>query len=382
MIERKAAEKILQLAQSFKAVAIVGPRQSGKTTLARHCFPQKPYASLENLSTREFALSDPIGFLQQYREGAVLDEIQRAPILLSYLQQILDESSDRGKFILTGSNNFLLLEQISQSLAGRAAYLDLLPFSIQELTQVNGALDDLNTLIISGGYPPIQAEGITPVDWFTAYVRTYVERDVRQIRNIENLFTFEKMLSLCAGRVGQTLNLSNFSIELGVDQKTVQAWMGVLQASYVIHLLPPYFKNFNKRIVKTPKLYFCDTGLACYLLRISKPDELVQHPFRGALFENLIISDFLKNRLNQGQRSNLYFWRDSTGNEIDLLIDEGTKLIPIEIKSGQTITPSYFNALRFWRKITGQSGGTVIYGGDEGQIRSDGMEVKSWRKLA
>lgn len=382
MIRRQAAEKVLQLAKSFKAIVIMGPRQSGKTTLSRFCFPDKPYASLETPTTREFALSDPTGFLHQFPEGAILDEVQRAPDLLSFLQQILDESPDRGKFILTGSNNFLLGERVSQSLAGRAAYLDLLPFSLGELTQVKGALDDLNTLIFKGAFPPVQAEGIAPSDWFPAYLRTYVERDVRQIKNIENLFAFEKLLSLCAGRVGQLLNYSNLSIELGVDVKTVQSWLGILQASYIIFFLPPHFQNFNKRVVKTPKLYFCDTGLACHLLRITDPAQLVQHTYRGALFENLIVSEHLKIRLNRGERSNLYFWRDNSGHEIDLVIDEGSRLIPVEIKSGQTITQSYFQGIRFWENLTGQAGGLVIYGGDSGQRRSDGVEVKSWRNLA
>jgi predicted AAA+ superfamily ATPase len=381
MINRIASDKILQYARQFRSVAIIGPRQSGKTTLARSCFPQKPYVSLENPSSRQFATEDPIGFLQNYPDGAVFDEIQRVPQLLSYLQQNLDEDQRRGKFILTGSNNFLLLKQITQTLAGRVAYLDLLPFSVEELQTLEGALTRLDQLLLKGGYPPIQAEHIPPEDWFPAYIRTYVERDVRQIKNIENLAAFEKMLALCAGRIGQMVNYSNLSIEIGVDQKTVKSWLVLLQASYIIFLLPPYFKNFNKRIVKTPKLYFYDTGLAAHLLQIFNSTDLSVHPYRGALFENFIITELLKNRFNKGKRTNLYFWRDSSGHEIDVIIDEGIKLHPVEIKSGRTITSSYFKGLNFWEQLTGEREGIVFYGGEESQQRSTGKNVLSWREI-
>ncbi len=380
MINRIAAEKVLGLSRAFKAVAIIGPRQSGKTTLARRCFPDKTYVSLENPDVRNYAINDPRNFLKQYAAGAILDEVQRTPELLSYLQQVLDESSERGKFILTGSNNFLLQESITQSLSGRAAYLDLLPFAVDELSQIPGALDDLNSVMFKGGYPEVQASGIAPEDWFGAYIRTYVERDVRQIRNVTDLQAFEKLLFLCAGRVGQLLNFSNLSNELGVDVKTVQAWLGILQAGFHIFLLPPYFENFNKRVVKTPKLYFCDTGLAAYLLRIASPDRLFQHAYRGALFENFIVSELLKNRLNQGKRSNLYFWRDSTGNEIDVIIDEGTRLLPIEIKSGATVSDAFFKNLHYWHKLTDTKEGMLVYGGDADQ-RRDKVDVKPWHSI-
>ena len=382
MIARIAAEKVKQLGDQFKAVAIIGPRQSGKTTLSRSCFPDKTYVSLENPDHRQFALSDPRGFLKTYSNGAVFDEIQRAPELLSWLQQVLDEETERGKYILTGSNNFLLLEKITQTLAGRVAYIDLLPFSVAEIGEIPDALEDLNRLLFRGGYPSVQAQGIAPQDWFPAYVRTYVERDVRQIKNIENLLAFEKLLVLCAGRVGQLVNFSNLGIEAGIDYKTVQSWISLLQASYIVHLLPPYFKNFNKRIVKTPKLYFYDTGLVCYLLGIRDTAQLATHPLRGALFENFIVNELITNRFNAGKRSNLYFWRDRSGHEIDVLIDEGVKLVPVEIKSGQTITSSYFKGLQYWEKLTGISGGIVYYGGDTGQERSNGVVVKSWRDVA
>lgn len=382
MLQRQASEKVKTLARQFKAIAITGPRQSGKTTLARLCFPDKAYVSLENPATRTFALEDPQGFLKQYPEGAILDEIQRAPELLSYLQQILDESGEKGKFILTGSNNLLLLEKITQTLAGRVAYLELLPFSISELKGAGDALSNLDDFIFKGGYPSIQAEGIAPGDWFAAYVRTYVERDVRQIRNIENLFLFERLLALCAGRIGQQLNYSNLAVETGLDAKTMQAWLGVLQASYIIFLLPPFYRNFNKQAVKSSKLYFYDTGLASYLLRIQSPDALFQHPYRGALFENLVVSDLLKNRFNLGQRSNLFFWRDKTGHEIDVVIDNGQELVPVEAKSGRTITPDFFKGLNYWQKLTQAPKGLVFYGGDEPQERSSGFSVLPWRSVA
>lgn len=381
MVERTAAKKIKQLANQFKSVAIIGPRQSGKTTLARACFPDKTYVSLENPENRQFALSDPKGFLNTYADGAVLDEVQRAPELLSWLQQNLDEDARRGKYILTGSNNFLLLEKITQTLAGRVAYIDLLPFSIAELEQIPGSLDDINRLLFKGAYPPVQAQKIDPQDWFPAYVRTYVERDVRQIKNIENLLAFEKLLALCAGRVGQLVNYSNLGLEAGIDYKTVQSWLGILQACYIIHFLPPYFKNFNKRVVKVPKLYFYDTGLACYLLRITDSRMLSTHPARGALFENFLINELLKNRFNAGKRSNLYFWRDRSGHEIDVLIDKGLELLPVEIKSGQTVSEDYFKGLKFWEKLTGKSGGVIFYGGHSQQKRSDGFAVKSWPEV-
>lgn len=382
MIPRIAAEKVKSLAKSFKAVAIIGARQSGKTTLARSCFPDKTYVSLENPDTRNFALEDPRNFLKKYQNGAILDEVQRTPELLSYLQQILDESEEKGKFILTGSNNFLLQEKITQSLAGRAAYIDLLPFSISEMEAIPHALDDLNTVMFKGGFPPVQADNIAPNDWFSAYLRTYVERDVRQIKNVSNLLLFEKMLSLCAGRIGQLLNYSNLANEIGMDVKTIQAWLGILQAGYHVFLLPPYFQNFNKRIVKTPKLYFYDTGLACYLLQISSPEQLFQHPYRGAIFENFVVSELLKNRFNQGKRSNLYFWRDSTGNEMDVVIDEGIDLNPIEIKSTATLSGISFKNIQFWQNLTHQKKSTLIYGGDDNQTRKDEVTVRSWRNIS
>ena len=366
---------------SFKALAIVGPRQSGKTTLAKILAPRKPYVSFENPDTRYLFESDPRGFLAAYTNGAVFDEAQYVPKLFNYLQQILDESSANGRFILTGSNNFLLVEKISQSLAGRIVYTDLLPFSIKEMLRIKGFDSSANNLIFNGGYPGIVYEGRKRLPWFQSYVRNYIERDVRLLKNITNYSLFQKFISLCAGRIGQQLNFTNLGNECGVDHKTIQSWIGVLEASFIIHLLPPYYKNFNKRIVKSPKLYFCDTGLACYLLGIQKKEQLHLHPFRGALFENMVVAEMLKTRYNKGLRSNLYYFRDNTGNEIDVLIDEGKKIIPVEIKSAETISPAFFRGLEFWGRLTGNKTGYIVYGGTE-SISIKNKKIICWKEVS
>ena len=266
MIIRTAEAKLAKLGSTFRSVAVVGPRQSGKTTLCRKVFPGKPYVSLENPDTLEFVRNDPRGFLEQYKNGAILDDIQRAPGLFSYLQQILDETKKKGLFILTGSNNFLLQENITQTLSGRIAYLQLLPLSLQELKQAGKLKATYSGHILQGGYPEVVAKKIQPADWYPGYISTYVERDVRQLKNINNLSLFTKLVRLCAGRTGQMLNLASLSNDCGIDQKTVASWLGILQSSYIIYLLRPYHNNFNKRIVKSPKLYFYDTGLVCSLL--------------------------------------------------------------------------------------------------------------------
>jgi uncharacterized protein len=381
MIQRIAKRTILSLAHDFKALALTGPRQSGKTTLAKTIFPRKPYVSLENPEERNFALTDPVGFLARFPKGAILDEVQRTPELFSYLQQILDDSPEKGRFVLSGSNNFLLLETISQSLAGRVGFVDLLPFSLAEIQKSPKPTTELNTILFQGGYPAIAHDKAVPKTWFSSYIRTYIERDVRQIKNISNLVLFQRLLYLCAGRVGQQLNLSNLANEVGLDYKTAQAWIGIMQASYIIHLLPPYFQNFNKRIVKSPKLYFYDTGLVSYLLGISNPSQLVQHPFRGALFENFIISELLKNRFNKGQQSNLYYFRDSTGNEMDVIIHEGKDLIPVEIKSAETINESFFKNFDYWKKLTGREGGILFYGGKQPDHVRKKVSIKSWASV-
>ena len=378
MINREAEFELRTLSGQFKAVAVIGPRQSGKTTLVRTIFNEKPYTNLENPDIRKFALEDPRGFLSNYPQGAVLDEIQRAPELFSYLQQILDESTTNGLFILTGSNNFLLQESISQSLAGRVGYLFLLPLSLHE---INDNEMNSNQLIFRGGYPALYSETTEPTKWFPNYIRTYIERDVRLIKNITDLYAFERFLRLCAGRIGQLLNMSSLALEVGVDVKSISSWIGILETSFIVFRLQPYHTNFNKRIVKMSKLYFYDTGLAVALLGIENAEQLTFNPFRGSLFENMVVLDFLKRRFNAGKPNNLFFWRDNVGNEIDLLIKEGNKRIPVEIKSGQTITNDSFKGIHFWNKMTKTESGLVIYGGDMLQKRSNGITVVPFNKM-
>jgi predicted AAA+ superfamily ATPase len=382
MINRIAATRLKKLANTFRSVAIVGSRQSGKTTLCKTVFPNKPYISLENPDVLAFAIDDPRGFLGQFKSGAILDEVQRAPHLFSYLQQILDETKKKGLFILTGSNNFLLQETISQTLAGRIAYLQLLPFSFQELSKSNKLKADSSWHIFNGAYPEVIAKKISPYDWYSNYVITYVERDVRQLKSINNLALFTKLLKLCAGRCGQILNLSSFSNDCGIDQKTVASWLGILQSSYIIYLLKPYHSNFNKRIIKTPKLYFYDTGILCSLLGITNSKQIITHPAKGAMFENLIVSELLKERFNKGKSDNLFFWRDKTGNEIDILLDDAGKISAFELKSAETISQDFFKGLDYFSSLVDKPIQTkLIYAGKLQQKRSNGTMVVPWNKI-
>lgn len=373
MILREAQIELLNLSKQYKAIAVVGPRQSGKTTLVRFVFPEKPYVSLENPDMRAFALEDPRGFLEQFSNGAILDEVQRTPELFSYLQQVLDDKKELSQFILTGSNNFLLQQNISQSLAGRVGYLTLLPFSLTEIKDL--APKTVHEKLFKGGYPPLYDQPFDIQSWFSNYISTYIERDVRQLKNIENLIVFERFIKLCAGRVGQLLNKNALATEVGVDNKTIESWIGILEASFILFRLQPHHRNFNKRVVKMPKLYFYDVGLASALLGVQHANQLEFHPFKGSLFENMVIVELLKQRLNKGQPNNLYFWRNSKGNEIDIIIDDFDRLIPVEIKSGKTITKEYFKGLKYWNKLTGSQGGKIIYAGEDYQKRSDNFEI-------
>jgi predicted AAA+ superfamily ATPase len=376
MIKRDAEISLLKMAKQFKSVAVIGPRQSGKTTLVKAVFPKMAYVNLENPDHRKFASEDARGFLSTYRDGAILDEVQRVPELFSYLQQVLDDSNKTGQFILTGSNNFLLQENISQSLAGRIGLLTLLPFSMTEV-RVNNSTS-INELLFRGLYPPLYDKKFDTVAWYANYISTYVERDVRLIKNITNFSAFEKFIKLCAGRCGQLLNMNNLAIEAGVDSKTIASWLGILEMSYIIFKLYPHHKNFNKRVVKMPKIYFYDTGLTVSLLGIESTEQLTLHPFRGCLFENLIVMELLKQRFNRGLKSNLSFWRDNVGHEIDLLLQIGNTLTPVEIKAGQTVTGEYFNGLEFWEKINPGSNRFIIYSGHSKQKRSNGIEILSF----
>jgi len=379
VIKREAESELINLAKQFKAVAVVGPRQSGKTTLTRYVFHDKPYVSLENPDIRRFALDDPRGFLAQYKTGAVIDEAQRVPELFSYLQQILDEDDKRGKFILTGSNNFLLQESIFQSLAGRIAYLNLLPFTVSELAGEEA--NNLHDLMFRGFYPSLYDQPVDPGKWYQNYIRTYIERDVRQIKNITDLNAFERFLRLCAGRTGQLLNMNSLAIESGVDNKTIASWIGVLESSFIMYRLHPHHSNFNKRIVKMPKIYFYDTGLVCALLGIQNAEQLNYHPLSGNLFENFTIGELLKHRFNQAKSNNLYFWRDNTGHEVDIIIDTMEKLYPVEIKSGKTITDKFFTGILYWYKISGEKSGAIVYAGESDQKRSNNIDIVPWNKI-
>jgi len=382
MIKREAEIKLIKLAKTFRSVAVVGPRQSGKTTLCRRTFPQKPYVSLENPDILEYAITDPRGFLNQYKRGAILDEIQRAPQLFSYLQQILDETKSKGLFILTGSNNFLLQENISQTLSGRIAYLQLLPLSLEEIRAAGKLKSDYKGHILQGGYPEVVAKRILVADWYAGYITTYVERDLRQLKNINNLALFIKLLRLCAGRTGQILNLTSLSNDCGIDQKTVASWLSILQSSYIIYLLKPYYNNFNKRIIKAPKLYFYDTGVACSLLGINSAKQITSHAAKGPLFENMMVIELLKKRLNNGLTDNLYYWRDKTGNEVDVLVDHAGKLTAIELKAGETISSDYFKGLNYFVSLVEANiQQWLVYGGSQEQKRNNGILVKPWNEL-
>lgn len=379
MIKRKAQQTLLELARGFYVVAVTGPRQSGKTTLVQHVFSDKQYISLEDPDERDFAEQDPRRFLQRFPQGAVLDEVQRCPELFSYLQSRVDADRQSGQFILTGSQQFGLLKEITQSLAGRVGVVELLPFTLQELQEANCAPQTVDQLLFQGLYPPLYDRKLKPAAWYKSYVQTYVERDVRLITNIKDLSTFQRFIRMCAARVGQLLNLSNLANECGITHNTAKSWISILESSYLVFLLKPHYKNFNKRLVKTPKLYFHDTGLAAWLLNIHDEAQLSIHPARGPLFENWVLSEYLKKRFNKGQESNLYFWRDNTGNEVDIIIDQGDKLIPVEVKSGQTLSRDSYKGLFKWLKLAKDDAGQpiLIYGGDRGYDRA-GITVVPW----
>ena len=368
MIARHLKDKLIEVSRYFPVITISGPRQSGKTTLIRDAFPDLPYQLLESPDKKALIMSDPRAFLAQFPKGAILDEVQNIPELFSYLQGIVDDNPEK-KFILSGSQNFLLLEKITQTLAGRTGVLKLLPLSLAELKNTKFELKDPFEFILKGGYPRLYNQNI-PIEFFySSYVQTYIERDVRTIINVGDLNTFQIFLSLCAGRVGQILNIDSLASDTGITFNTAKKWLSILEASYIVRLLYTHHKNFNKRLVKSPKLYFFDTGLASYLLRIKNQEQLEIHFQRGALFENFVINELMKYRYNSAQRDDLYYWRDKHGKEIDCIIDRGEKLIPIEIKSGKTYTKDFFKGLNYWNKLSGNNpeSSFVVYGGDESQ---------------
>lgn len=377
MILRDAQNTLENLSKDYPAVIITGPRQSGKTTLAVSTFPDMEYCTFENFAQRRYAKEDPEGFLAQFPKGGILDEVQFTPELMSYLQELIDFDSSGKMWILTGSQRFGVLSGVSQSLAGRAAYLELLPFSLNEL-QRNIADWSLDSVLLTGLYPPVHDRSPVPGIWAQNYIRSYVERDVRQMTNVRDLNTFQRFLGLCAARTGQLLNLSNLASDSGITHNTAKAWISILEASYIILLLRPHHANFRKRLVKTPKLYFHDTGLAAYLLSIETEKNMNLSAMRGPLFENLIVSEMLKGRYNRGRRSNLFFWRDRAGHEVDIILDRGVELTPIEIKSGFTLASDSFTTLNWWLDLSSQERSFLVYGGEVSSKRSS-VEVISWR---
>lgn len=377
IIHRQLSSKIQLLSEKFPIVTVTGPRQSGKSTLLRAQFPDYRYVSLENPDMRSFATEDPNGFLKTYDNHVIIDEAERVPKLFSYLQTHVDEVNDTGMYLLAGSSNFHLMSSIDQSLAGRTGVMKLLPFSRSELRDVGRLPETINSQIFTGFYPRIYDKDIAPTDYYPAYITTYVERDVRAILNISDLNRFTRFIRLCAGRIGQMLNMSSLATESGVTIPTIDSWLSVLEASYILYRLEPNYNNYNKRIVKTPKLYFYDTGLACSLLGINSVDQLDTHFLRGGLFENMVINQFIKDSLNRGMRPDLTFWRDSTGLEVDLINTEGTRMYAYEIKSGSTYNPDYFKGLKKWGQLSNVpvECRAVIFAGDNELDTSDGRVI-------
>lgn len=386
MIPRTLQAKLLALAGKFPIVTVTGPRQSGKTTLCRACFPDHRYVSLEAPDVRDYATRDPRAFLAEIERGAILDEVQRVPELLSYLQGEVDARPQRGRFILTGSANFALLQSISQSLAGRTALLNLLPLGFDELRNFPNPPRSIVDALWKGSYPAIFDRGLEPADWFSSYVGTYVERDVRQILNVTDLSTFQSFLRLCAGRTGQLLNLFALGADAGITHGTARAWVSVLETSYIVHRLPTYVSNLGKRVVKTPKVHFYDSGLVCFLLGIRSPEQLHQHPLRGAIFETWVVSEILKARVHHGLPSGLFFFRDRKGVEVDAVLERGDALVAVETKSGRTVAGDFFTGLDAFARQLGRSPHApdlkrvLVYGGDEAQQRS-AVDVVPWSQV-
>ncbi|MBO0934869.1 ATP-binding protein [Fibrella aquatilis] len=379
LIPRLLANKVLDLATKFPIVSLTGPRQSGKTTLLRSLLPDYQYVSLENPVTRQFATEDPNGFLATYAERVIFDEVQRVPSLFSYLQTKVDDSRQMGQYVLSGSQNFLLLQAISQTLAGRVAVLRLLPLSYAERQQANLLGPSVAESIFQGGYPALYDRQLTPDEFFPSYIETYLQRDVRDLASIRNLGTFTTFVQLCAGRIGQPLNTSSLASDCGVSVPTVRSWLSILESSYFIFLLQPYYQNFNKRVIKSPKLYFYDTGLACSLLTMTTAQQVESYYQRGSLFENAMVAELLKNRLNAGQTPHVYFWQDSNHNEVDLIDEQPGGFITYEMKYSQTVSSDHLKNLIHFRKLTNTTGvDYLLYAGSEGQKRT-GATVVGWQ---
>lgn len=381
----RALEKKIQLySNQFRAIAVMGIRQSGKTTLCKMLFPDKPYLNFENIDVQLLAERDPNAFLDKYKmSGAIFDEIQKSPSLFNYIQEVLDNETERGKYILTGSSNFLLNQNISQSLAGRVGFLELLPLSNKELIAYFDKNYSIWELIFKGGFPEIWLQNINPSFYFPSYIQSFIERDIRQLINIKSLILFQQFIKLVATRAGQEWNSSQISNDLGVDSKTVSSWLSYLQTAGIVYLLPPYFENFGKRVIKRPKLYLTDTGVLCSLLGIQNQNQLENHPLKGSIFENFVLLEYLKEKNNSLENSSFYYWRSISGVEIDLIIEKDGKLIPIEIKSGTTYQEKWWKNIYDWQVFSkNTTPGVIVYGGSENYTFSDGRKVISFNSIA
>ena len=381
MIYRQIQEKLISLLEKYPAINITGPRQSGKTTLVKNVAGNYNYFSLENIDTRSFAEEDPRGFLNSAGENFILDEVQYVPALFSYLQEILDNSNKNGKVILLGSQSFLMNNHISQSLAGRVANLKLLPLSHSELKATEYEIQNIDNVLFKGGYPRLYKEGLAPTDFFPHYIETYLERDVRQLKNIGNLNTFIRFVKLCAGRVGNVLNISSLANDVDISVNTAKSWLSVLEASYILFLVQPYTLNINRRLIKSPKLYFYDTGLVCSLLNIEQENQIENFYMRGNLFENFVFSELVKNRYNKGLPANLYYFRDAKGKEVDCVIEKPEKHTLIEIKLSETLLPSHLKNIESLQKDFSNSDTFLIYSGKTEPIFHQ-TQCVNWRNIS
>ena len=383
-IQRTLENKILLYANQFRAIALIGIRQSGKTTLCKMLFPTKPYLNFENIDIQLLAEQDPNAFLKKYNStGAIFDEIQKSPTLFNYIQEVLDNETERGKYILAGSSNFLLNQNISQSLAGRVGFLELLPLSNKEIITYFDKKNTVWEIVFKGGFPEIWLQNINPSFYFPSYIQSFIERDIRQLINIKNLILFQQFIKLVATRAGQEWNSSQISNDLGVDSKTVTAWLSYLQTAGIVYLLPPYYANFGKRVIKRPKLYLTDTGVLCSLLGIQNENQLENHPLKGSIFENFVVLEYLKEKNSALENCSFYYWRSISGVKIDLIIEKNGVLIPIEIKSGTTYQEKWWKNIIDWQIFSKSSSpGIIVYSGRENHDFSDGRKVISYNSIS
>ena len=383
IIERSIKSKLLQLLKSFPVVTLTGCRQCGKSTLLKHLLPDYTYISLEDLDLRQIAKEDPRHFISIYSQKVIIDEIQQVPELLSYLQTHIDSVNESGMYVLTGSHNLLLMQSISQSLAGRTALLSLAPFSVAELRSENLVPQTTNEMLFKGSFPRIYDKQIEATDFYPSYIKTYIDRDVRILRNINDYSAFTRFLKLCAGRCSQILNVTALAEDAGITRKTAEAWLSVLEASYIIYMLKPYYKNFGKRIIKNPKMYFYDTGLVSSLLGITSAEQIENFYMRGALFENFVVSELLKRRLFAGKTDELYFWRDSNGIEIDVIEEDNLEIKAYEIKASETMNTAFFSNIKKVKELTGlkAENTAVIYSGKTLPATKENGAYICWKEI-